>query len=326
MDKGTRIRVIQRVRDALTSMTWEDQDLILSTFEVGELPDNPYGDGPTLTQWLNSNITDQQLHALAQHLEVLDNEAQPMVNTPTTETSESLFIFASHLSTHRELLGHVARELQLFHVDMFVAHDSIAMDAPWEHAIVEALNRCHAGAAFIHPGLHDSFYCMQEIGWMLGRGVPIARLLFGEAPKGLLGNLQGKPLANKTAQEVSEALLDWAGTHANLAGPLAESLTLALENSRSFNHTDRIWERLKGISELTPRQLERVIHAAELNNQVYGASEMVWGGRPYRHAIADGAEKWDCDGTQKTRIAALRGSSAGPIVPSPTGQLKKSQR
>lgn len=325
MDKGTRVRVIQRVRTALTEMSWEDRDLILSTFELGALPENPYGDGPTLTEWLNSEASEEQLHALAQHLEVLDNEAQPTADTSSTETPEALFIFASHLSAYRKFLGDVASDLKGFHVDMFVAHDSIPMDAPWEHEIVEALNRCHAGAAFLHPGLHDSFYCMQEVGWMLGRGVPIARLMLGETPRGLLGKLQGRPLVDRKAQEVAAALLDWAASHPSLAAHLAESLTLALEDSRSFNLTDRIWERLKEIPELTQTQLERVLHAAESNSQVYGANEGGWNGRAYRDVIADRAQGWDRDGALTGRITVLRGSHDGPIIPPPAKQLKKSK-
>jgi len=307
-------------------MDSEDQGLVLSTFDIGAPPKDRFGEGPTLTEWLNTEADDEQLHALAQHLEVLDNEGEVTVETPDNASLDALFVFASHLSKERRFLGEVAEELKRFHVEMFVAHDSIPMDAPWGHQIVEALNRCHAGAVFIHPGLHESFYCMQEVGWMLGRGVPIARLMFGESPKGLLGKLQGRPLVGRKPNEVGAAILDWAVERNNLTPNLAESLTLALHGSRSFRHTDAVWSRLKNIPELSLRQLERVLLAAELNGQVYGAGEGGWSGRAYREAIAERAEVWDSDGTLAARIAVLREDHDGPILPpeTPTKRLKKS--
>jgi len=237
LDKVERIRLIQRLRDALGEVPPDDQDLILDTYGIGTVPEDDFGNGPTVTAWLRQS-DDQDLIALAQHFEMLDNTVEYVADQSAAGEPAPLFIFATHLSKHRAFLGEVATGLAQFGVTLFVAHDSIPVDAPWEKEIVDALNRCHAGAAFIHPGLYDSYYCMQEAGWMLGRGIPIARLMFGDTPKGLLGEKQGMQLDGRPAMEVAAAIMDWSLTHSVLVSQVAASLTTALGDSESYATTE----------------------------------------------------------------------------------------
>lgn len=315
MDRGQRIRVIQRVRDSLGEMPKEDEDLVLETFGVGARPEDDWGNGPTLTSWLSEQADDNELEALAQHLEVLDNRSSLVaVTTAIDSAPEVLHLFGSHLSAHRALLGEVETELKKYGVRLFVAHDSIPMDAPWEREIVDALNQCHGGVVFVHPGIHASFYCMQEVGWMLGRGIPVARLMFGESPKGLLGALQGRPVHGLSASEIAAAIMDWAVVHETLRQNLAESLTKALDASHAFSVTDMVWERLRQVDTLSATQLRRVLHAVETNSQVFGANVGGWRGVAYRHAIADRAEQWDDSGSLKDRIGVLRATPSDDYI------------
>lgn len=317
MDKGERVRAIRRVRAALESLDPDEQDLLLDTFEIGSIPhDSPWNE-PSMTRWLSQNASDEQLLALAQHLEVLEDSQVPTTDASGADEPEALYIFASHLSEHRAFLGEVATDLARYGIRLFVAHDSIPMDAPWEKEIVDALNECHAGAAFIHPGLHGSYYCMQELGWMLGRGIPIARLMFDESPRGLLGAHQGRPLLGRSASEVASAIVDWATDHPGLHPHLAASLTAALENSPSYRVTDRIWARLRDLQALTEEQVLRVVRAAELNPQVYGTGVGNYSGPSYRHVIGAQVQTWSADPDLKQRAERLRTDRKGwPILPS----------
>lgn len=319
MDKGERVGAIRRLRDALQGLDTDDQDLLLDTFEIGSIPHDSAWNEPSLTQWLSRNASDEQLLALAQHLEVLeDSQALTTDHARSTDQEpEALFVFASHLSEHRVFLGEVAAELGRYGIHMFVAHDSIPMDAPWEKEIVDALNECHAGAAFIHPGLHDRFYCMQEVGWMLGRGIPIARLMFGEAPRGLLGAHQGRPLLGRGASEVAAAIVDWAVERPVLHPHVATSLTTALDDSPGYRVTDMIWLRLKELQTLTDEQVRRVVHAAESNPQVYGTGVGSYSGAPYRHVIGAQVPGWSAHAALLERADRLRADSTGRPMSSP---------
>jgi len=305
LDKVERIRLIQRLRDALGEVPPDDQDLILDTYGIGTVPEDDFGNGPTVTAWLRQS-DDQDLIALAQHFEMLDNTVEYVADQSAAGEPAPLFIFATHLSKHRAFLGEVATGLAQFGVTLFVAHDSIPVDAPWEKEIVDALNRCHAGAAFIHPGLYDSYYCMQEAGWMLGRGIPIARLMFGDTPKGLLGEKQGMQLDGRPAMEVAAAIMDWSLTYSVLVSQVAASLTTALSDSKNYATTDSIWDRLKEVQTLSDEQLRRVVHAAEANSQVFGANVGGWSGRSYRKVIGERVAEWGVQDALADRGMRLR--------------------
>ena len=322
MNKSERIRLIQRCREALDNMSSDDEDLVLDTFGIGARPEDSFGnDGPSVTQWLNGNASDADLIALGQHLEVLENEPAASPQSSTAEP-EPLFLFASHLATHRGFLGEVEEALKTYQVRMFVAHDSIPMDADWAREIVDALNVCHGGVAFLHANFHDSYYCQQECGWMLGRGIPVARLILGESPRGLLGDLQGRELRGQGAAAVAETIIDWATSKAPLSGHVAASLSLALQHSGSFNNSDRVWARLRDLNEVTSEQLRRIIFAAEYNGQVYRANVGGWNGTAYRTAIATKATEWDTEGTFTGRIAQLRKKDGSSAILPPEDELR----
>lgn len=305
MDKPQRIQLILRIRDALRETSWDDETLLLETFGVGERVED--SDGTiSMLKWLHGS-DDGALLALGQYLQLLSNEPNSVSDAGQGAETEpkQLFVFATHLSNHRKYLGEVEAALKQYAVTLFVAHDSIPMDAPWEPEIVNALNACHAGAVFVHPGIHQSFYCMQEAGWMLGRGIPIARLMFGESPKALLGAQQGRQCVGQSATKVAGAIIDWCLTHEALLPHVAESLATALNDSGGYSTTDAVWSRLTEVPNLSTAQLGTVLHAAEQNSQVFGTGIKGYAGRPYRELIAKRATEWDTEGVLTTRIAAV---------------------
>ena len=193
MDKSTRIRLIQQVRDALTSMGWEDIDLLLEEFGFGPFPSS--ADDISLTNWLRQG-DDDDLVALGRHLAVpvAEDAADGVADTTTSASTGEpgrLFLFGSHLSTQRAFVGEVETALAEYGITLFVAHDSIPIDADWEPEIADALRRCDAGVTFVHKGLHDSYYCMQEVGWLLARAIPIARLFVRRGTQGPVGQQAG---------------------------------------------------------------------------------------------------------------------------------------
>lgn len=309
MDKGTRIRLIQQVRDALVQMGWEDIDLLLEEFGFGTFPS--VADDITLTGWLKTQGSDDDLVALGRHLAVpvAEDAADGIADTTTTTTSDEpgrLFLFGSHLSTQRAFVGQVETALNEYGITLFVAHDSIPIDADWEPEIADALRRCDAAVAFVHKGLHDSYYCMQEIGWLLGRAVPIARLLFDDSPKGLLGSKQGINARSMTPAEVASAVLDYVSSKPELQPQLATSLVHAMKNSLAFRITDAAWFKLRVFDDLTLQQSTTLLEAAEEQGQVFNAGVGGWGGPSYRSVIADFLDKQAEAAPLASRIAQLR--------------------
>lgn len=305
MDRSKKVRLIQQIRDVIDSMRWDDTDMVLEMFGFGAVPEGP--DGFNLAQWLQ-NGSDADLLALGRHLGVSAAADAPDTAeasaAPSTD-SGGLFVFASHLFTKRAFVGEVEARLQVYGVKLFVAHDSIPIDALWESEIVDALRTCNAGTAFLHEGIHDSYYCMQEVGWLLGRGVHIARVICDEAPKGLLGSKQGIIARGLDAVAVAEALIDYFLNKPELQPMLSTSLAQALRDSPNFEQTDLIWWRLSKISGLSAAQCELLVEAAEDNSQVFWARSS-WNGPRYRSTIADFLNTQSASGGLADRIRELR--------------------
>jgi hypothetical protein len=56
--------------------------------------------------------------------------------------------------------------------------------------IERALRTCHALAAYVTPDFHGSWWTDQEVGWALGRGVPVIPISVGVQPYGFIGAIQ----------------------------------------------------------------------------------------------------------------------------------------
>lgn len=323
VDAGARLRLLFAVRNGLQEYAYQDQIVILREHDVHGLGDNdPWEDrGLSLGEVLHANADDVTLLSLGRFLQLPEAEgSEPPEQMPTpTGEPEPLFIFASHLDLQKKFLGEVEQELSRNGVALFVAHDSIPMDADWSAEIVNALRGCHAGAAFIHDGFKKSAYCQQEVGWLLGRDVPMARLLLGETPVALLSQKQGLQMAGWTAGEVATRLLQWAEGNAVLKGHLATSCANALMRSGNFRSTDILYQRMLRLGPLTRGQCQSLIEAAEQNDQVYRAIEG-WSGKNYRDVLADLVVQNEFDQAFVDRLDRLRDKRfAGMPIPSQLG-------
>jgi hypothetical protein len=201
------------------------------------------------------------------------------------DETKPLFIFASHLASQRALVGEVGNHLDEWGIRLFVAHDSIEPDQEWHAEIERALRTCDAGVVFLFPEFRESRWCDQEVGWLLGREVPCYALKFqGEDPYGPLGKKQAFTVRDEmTAAQIGDAIIDWLATKPALAARLNASLVEALKSSRSFNRTDRVWERIHSATGLGSSEVAGVLTAIRDNDQVYNARGGVQGGEigPY---------------------------------------------
>lgn len=269
LNKKTRLQLTFQILDAFgeDGMTFDSINLVLRTYGLDTLPEY---EGPTLHDILG-NATDEQILELAEYfgLETPDVQA-PEARVATVRSAQPLFIFASHLSSQRQFLGHVRQELESFGITLFVAHDSIPDDAAWQHEIEKALDEADAGLVFLHPGFKESDWCPQEVGWLLGRHVPVIPLNFGITPYGPLGKLQARPEKSLIPQVLADKLLERLTKQESLQDGLVASLVKAMRTSGSFNRTDRIWKHLREL-ECDASLSAELLAAAKSNDQIYRA-------------------------------------------------------
>jgi hypothetical protein len=123
---GDRVNLIIRITDYLKQhYDWDRIRFILSSFGIEVSANDP------IEQDLSAG-SNEQLIEIAQLVELdVPTNAPPAAVSTTVRGARPLFIFASHLSAHREFLGAVRAELEYFGITLSAAHDSIPDDASW---------------------------------------------------------------------------------------------------------------------------------------------------------------------------------------------------
>lgn len=93
-------------------------------------------------------------------------------------------LFLSHRSEIKREVHELAQALSRRCIDAFVAHDHIEPSREWQKEIELALASCHGLAALASEGFHESVWCMQEVGWALGRGILVLPVMLPHDPRG----------------------------------------------------------------------------------------------------------------------------------------------
>ncbi|PHV68315.1 toll/interleukin-1 receptor domain-containing protein [Williamsia muralis] len=286
LSKADRVRVIMEVTDGLEdqNLPWDRVNVILKTFGIEQFDPSAYD--ASLAETVSA-ATDEQLAEIGEFLGVATPQASaPAATTTTVRTSSPLFAFASHLAAQRRLVGQVGDQLAAFGVTLFVAHDSIADDAAWQHEIEKGLDTADVGIVFLHQGFSESKWCDQEVGWLLGRHIPVLPLNFGVTPYGPLGALQARPERSDDPAEIAERILVRITNQPAVQAGLSASLVSAMHLSPSYRQTDNIWKYLRQVS-CDSNQCAELLAAVKNNDQVYGANSPHDDGRPYTRVIVE---------------------------------------
>ncbi|MBB1057855.1 TIR domain-containing protein [Dietzia sp. B19] len=292
MKTKERLKLIFEIASQFDNVGWEDQNIILEAYGVVRQMDDsgPFGPEHESVKAALQKASDETLFDLAEHfdLDLARFSRAPRIAGAGAQTGP-LILFASHVSGHRKEVYEVAGELGKFNIELFVAHDSISVDEPWRDEIEKSLNTSHGGVLFLHPTFSKSVWCQQETGWMLGRGLPVLRLLKGEAPVAFANTLQGAEVGSLAPAEIAELIAEWAVKKPQLALNLGESLVHAMRNSGSFDQTDSIWHHLRMVRTLTTPQCTVLLEAAKNNTQVNRtrAKEGPERGTGYPKAVCD---------------------------------------
>jgi TIR domain len=81
--------------------------------------------------------------------------------------------------------------LETYGVSAFVAHDTIEPMSTWQREIEKGLETMEIMLAFITDDFHESSWTNQEIGYALGKDIPVIPVkLEGRDPDGFIGATQ----------------------------------------------------------------------------------------------------------------------------------------
>jgi nucleoside 2-deoxyribosyltransferase len=186
----------------------------------------------------------------------------------------ALRLFISHRDEHKTVVHELADELLPFGISSFVAHDAIKPMKEWQYEIHNALETMEVMLAFLTNDFHESDWTNQEVGFALGKGIPIICLKVGDKdPSGFLSAKQAlKGNYNEienSAPEIQKTLMNEVKQAERVKDILIESFLSATDFMDAINGLKRL---KKTAEQLTESQFLKITAGYSQNNQLYGCA------------------------------------------------------
>ena len=205
-------------------------------------------------------------------------ESRPQVNPDTLSIwkPDHVRLFISHRDIHKAAAKKLASELENFGISAFVAHDTIEPMKTWQNEIQKGLETMEIMLTFVTDDFHKSVWTNQEVGFALGRDIPVISLkLESRDPPGFISAVQalkGK-LVNPTGSV--PALYSLIASAIGDDVRLKQGLVTAFLKSGSYRDMEaRFNQMTKVVDSLSPELAERVVEGYSSNNQIHGADFM----------------------------------------------------
>lgn len=167
-------------------------------------------------------------------------------------------LFLSHSSSDKDFGANLKRKLGPVKVDVFVAHEDIEPNLTWQQEIKLGLASCHALLFLATDTSNQSWWCQQEVGWALGRGVFVTSYSLGADPVGFAGALQGWKVPKHDLQEVRKRLLGMLAKEDRTEPSMREPLVQLIQSSRTAAQIDYTLDYLELLKSLSQGDLERI--------------------------------------------------------------------
>lgn len=213
-------------------------------------------DSPEIAAWRGSVST----HAPA---------PEPPPETLNRIWAQGMFrLFISHKDSQKHQAVELKKSLAQRGVTCFVAHEDIEPTQLWQDEIERALSTMHAMTCLLSSDFHASNWTDQEIGFALGRNVPVLPVKLGAHPYGFIGRIQAIPGREGEMSALSERLFEYMWGMPSLRNALTDGLLTALENSGTFGQSNTLIELLTKLQTVTRAQFERLRAAPKSNVQV----------------------------------------------------------
>ncbi|WP_316168193.1 MULTISPECIES: TIR domain-containing protein [unclassified Bradyrhizobium] len=268
-----RISLKKEIADRLQQ---ESYPLIDATLKEFDLPTSEEWSGEKhdyLLEMLKSS-PDQILIDLASHVGFnFEETVTPSLVAPAFWQNGMLRVFLSHLAVHKVKAAKLQEAFLEFGISCFVAHTDIEPTATWQTEIETALATCDALIALLHPGFHASDWTDQEIGFAMGRGLPIFSVRVGEDPYGFIGRFQAFNAKGKETETLAREIFDAFRKNKQTEQRMSEVLVGMFEHSRTFAEAKSRIGLLEDIKAWRPTFSSRLLAAIDANSQISGS----WG-------------------------------------------------
>ena len=281
MKPGERIPLITASADALLPRLDDDAAIVLHQFGA-DLGGSYTSEPSTRKAWLRwtiGELDDESLHALHDFLVGRDQAPVSVSVDDDPWGDQPLRVFLSHKWEDAEWVASLRDVLAKYGTTAFVAHKDITPSRQWREVIKAGLRSCHMLVAVLHEDFHKSQWCDQEVGWALGRGIPVATIRrtldFERGIDGFMEEVQDIQLDPskgtgewRAAQEVFRAAVRSVKPPELVRRALAE----AMVTSPNFENSRNLWPRIQRQEQWEQESLDRLKFAVQTNRQVYEAN------------------------------------------------------
>lgn len=277
LSPSQRISLKKEIAARLATENWPLVDATLKEFSLpwsnewsGEI--QPY------VLHMIEEASDQVLIDLAQHVGFrLEETTTPRVDPPFWRNG-MLRVFVTHLAKHRAFAAELQEALRNYGISGFIAHTDIEPTQEWQTEIETALSTCDALVALLNPDFHASNWTDQEIGFAMGRGVPVFAIRFGHDPYGFIGRFQAFEGNKKTAAALAGELFDAYRKHKQTQQRMSNAVVSLFEESRTFADARIRIGYLEDLTNWEPSFPARIRSALRSNPQIsdsWGVPERV---------------------------------------------------
>lgn len=272
-----RAELIIRMLQSLLDRTWTEIDVILVSFGFAGLGLDETTDYPAVEARCRAALQGADSSVLRQLAEYVlgPDLATPVIAAQPADRADDLWgtgivrVFLSHLAAERAFIGEVSEQLSGVGLSSFVAHDSIDVSREWQGEIERALRTADVLVGLAHSGFAESFWTQQEVGWALGREIPILLIGLGEVPRGFPARYQAPMLSARSPWQVASTIAVWLTRQEQWGSAVVDALVGELEHASSFVAARTAAERLKEVGRLTPAVLDAIERAYLSNDQLY---------------------------------------------------------
>ena len=181
----------------------------------------------------------------------------------------SIRLFISHRDTDKKIAHSLAAALEKSGVSSFVAHDAIEPDEDWQREIERALQSMDAMLTLITDTFFASAWTNQEIGFALGRGVPVISLKLGPSdPIGFIRNRQAIKGVPLQAQSNANAVIEVLAKRLPESSHLRRGFLVRFANSTSFFDAEERFDAISRLQNISEEEISLVVRAHNENSQI----------------------------------------------------------
>jgi nucleoside 2-deoxyribosyltransferase len=262
----------KEIAQRLSPQSWAEIDLVLNEFGASTTDFWQGADRFAYIVEMLKNVGDTVLSQLAAHLSI-ETGVGSVLDPPAFWSENQLRVFISHLAKNKIYASQLQTELAACGISCFVAHEDIEPDAEWQGEIEKALRTCDALVALLHEGFHESIWTDQEVGYALGRGVPVFSIRLDIAPYGLFGKKQAFNGKNKDISAIARELLDAYRKHPKTQEKASDAIVEKFCASGSFAEAKANCGLVEQLIFWRPGYKARIRDAIKDNSQISGS----WG-------------------------------------------------